>query len=160
MTVKLEELCETVAAYLAPRLKEADLTGEYPAARRGHPLLRPVVAVGVEEIRLERGGLSQYLGVDEEGNEQFGQRARLTLRFDILCPAKTGGCHKLFVALCQYLLLEEGPVQPRGMSCGKLEYDRMADGLHLTGKGTVEAALVRGGSDGAIREITIIRRDG
>ena len=46
------------------------------------------------------------------------------------------------------------------MSCGKLEYDRMADGLHLTGKGTVEAALVRGGSDGTIREITIIRRDG
>ena len=158
--MKLEELARTVADYLDPRLPGVTVTPEFPAARRPHPLRQPVVGVGLEEVRIQQGAFSSYLGVDSDGFERFGQLAKITLRLDILCPGESGGCHGIFASLCSLLLLEDGPVAPDAMWCQEMEYDRVSDGLCLSARAQVQAALIREGQDGTIREIEIVRRDG
>lgn len=112
-------LKKEIVSDLQERLKGISVTPDYPDAPRQKPLKRPLLAVGISGVELVGAG-----------------QARLTLRFDILCPAGQS-CHDVFEQLCG--ALAAGGASYGEISCGELSPEQNL--LHLTARATLSGIL-------------------
>ena len=137
----------TLKRELADRLREAlgpeiEVVEEFPAARYRPRPDRRMVAVGLSGVELPGAG----------------QTARLTLRFDILCPGgDRTGCHAVFEALCGALCGLSGFGK---LSCGEVSYLRELDRLGCAAFAELAGFLQSGpAEDGErYREVIISRK--
>ena len=119
---ELGRIRKTLAEYLAERLAGDNIRvmEQYPANWRQVPPESAGVAVG-------------FAGVAFPGSPDGINQAKLTLRFDILCPVSApNDCHKVFEKLCGALICVRGQFGVGGISCGEITYERGLPAFALT----------------------------
>lgn len=162
---RFEEIKEALVRYLqaSPLLEGTRVRGEYANLRREFPLKQPWLVVGLSSARVSPAGMGGFLGEDPSGAEQgvFGSKIKLTLRFDLLVPAESGGarCPLLYEALCQLLILEPAPFPFEEMECGQVTYDPEGRAYSMTALASFTAGFVRRERMARISEFQVVRRE-
>jgi len=160
MTALKQEILAYLEGLSGP-LHTARITAEYPDALRACPLKKPVVAVGLESVELTEGGFGGYYGKDPQSADLFGRAALVTVRLDILCPTAQGGegCHRLYEALCDALLLSRTSFGFYRLRCEDIRHDRDCMANHLRVLGSLRGAVTKGDDSLAVREFDLRRRE-
>lgn len=156
-------LKQSVVDYLARHgaggaLQQARLVCEYPDMVRAYPLKQPVVAVGVESVALSDGGMGGYYGERGDGSAScYGKAAVVTMYFDIHCPPSQGGegCHRLYEALCDLLLLGDCPYGFYRMHCDGIGYDKDTAANRLRATATLRGAVTKADTGMTVREFDV-----
>lgn len=140
----ITELKYRVADYLRNNgsLAAAKVMTAFPSSQRDFPLIKPVVAVGLEGVELTPGGFGGYWG-ENSGESLYGSGAAITLRLDLYCPLSQSGdgCHDLYEAICDRLMLRQNPFGVLKLRCGEISYDKLACANRLTALCTLRAGL-------------------
>lgn len=156
-----------IVAYVERNALEVALHGakavtEFPSADRVYPLKKPVIAVGIESVALTGGALGGFYGSQPGGGaDVYGRSALVTVYFDIHCPVFQGGegCHAVYEALCDALLLGSCPFGFYRMWCGGIEYDGDTAANRLRVRAVLRGAVTREDSSIALREFTVLRNE-
>lgn len=143
-------------------LHGAKAVAEFPAADRAYPLKKPVIAVGIESVELTGGALGGFYGSQpDSGADVYGRSALVTVYFDIHCPVFQGGegCHAVYEALCDALLLGNCPFGFYRMWCGGIAYDGDTAANRLRVRAALRGAVTREDSSIVLRDFNVIRNE-
>lgn len=115
--------------------------------------------MGIGQIELAPGGLGGYWGASAT-DSLYGSGAMITVRFDLYAPLAAGGdgCHSLYEALCDRLLLRKNAFGFLRLTCGEVGFDKGASANRLTALGTLRTALMLRDESVPIREFTVLRK--
>ena len=141
-------------------LHGAKAVAEFPSSERVYPLKKPVIAVGIESVALSGGALGGYYGSRPEGGaDVYGRSALVTVYFDIHCPVFQGGegCHAVYEALCDALLLGGCPFGFYRMWCGGVGYDGDTAANRLRVRAALRGAVTGEDTGIALRDFKLIR---
>lgn len=128
-------------------LSDINFMTEYPPCGKAIPLKSPIVAVGIETVKIE-----DKFTTDDQGNtieEEYCRLATINIRLSIHVPFSMGGsaCNENFTRIVDCLtfatdfnILESG--------CDSVEADRDTDALVLTGRISILADFCPADSTG------------
>ncbi|MBC8570536.1 hypothetical protein [Zongyangia hominis] len=156
---KLYQLKAQVRDLLAAGgIPDADILCEFPAGGRSYPLRRPCICVGLRAVTLSEGAMGSFVGLGENGEQLFGRKMAVELRFDIYLPKSwEKDCHYYFCALCD-LMTEKLPDLGK-MWCGEMCATAQNDGFTLPCYAALTAFVCRGEEEEDLTQIILRRND-
>jgi len=132
------------------RLSGCKIQAAYPAARREFPVVRPIIAVGLDALELEPG-LGGFMASCPDG-DYYGAPCLLSIRFDIYTSDTVKGpdpCELLEIIFDRLAVTENkfGFFEFRG---GRVSRDSNAEANLLTAVGRLRMAVSRVAGDSVV----------
>lgn len=142
---------------ISARIPDVEILCEFPARGRPYPLQKPYICVGIRSVSLGEGALGGFVGVNQSGQEIFGRKMQLGMRFDIYLPKDwPQDCHFYFCTLCD--VLSQNLSDFGKMECGDIISTAQNDGFALSCQADLAGYVCRSQEDNDLTQI-ILRRN-
>ncbi|WP_312643382.1 hypothetical protein [Hydrogenoanaerobacterium sp.] len=113
--------------------EQAAIALQFSSAPHPVPLTKTMLAVGLQDAELLPCALSDFAGLDEDGNSLYGRMLEITAAIQILCPPgkEAAECQRVFGKICNSLLFVQQEYEVTRVWCGKVQFEKELGALVL-----------------------------